>query len=222
LWSPQRLPDGFDVHPELIPCRSPQSLRFQRVGSPIDGSFAENMAGRRHGSPPFVSRGRDGMRMREYEYTRHGRGIQRNVRRFQLIDPRVNVEEECFGEVAQASQLNGMPREARMERNFNSGHSGFVRYINRRYNDDAGISDDNSRNFSYRIERGPSRPMRFRPDTGEEQPHRQQTLRGDHCVRNRMEDSPRRIRGLDGQEGSSYDVDETQGGSSSALKRRRF
>lgn len=227
IWSPRRLPDGFDVHPELISCRSSQPLRFHRAGSPIeDGSLPKNMYERRHCSPPFVSRERDGMKgvcnnFQEYGYPKQGRrNTQRNVRRFHLIDPQVNADEEYFEVSHMEDQLKRMARDDKMhdQRNFSSGHHRFVHSINHRYNDD-GV-DDNARNFSYCIEQGPSRPVRFRPEA--EEPPQRETLRGEHRVGNRMVDTSRRIRGLQEQE-DTYEVNETPGlHVSSALKRKRF
>ncbi|XP_042512276.1 uncharacterized protein LOC122087268 isoform X2 [Macadamia integrifolia] len=172
-WSsPRRSPDGFGGHLAMTRHRSPLVYRMDRIRSPHQhpGNFADDMVGRRHGSPLYMPRP-DEMReigsSREHDYPRpfisnrspSGRVLPRNNRRFDMIDPRERTEtEEYFGGPMQSSRFHELGSEGSVDerRKCNERH-GPVRSFRPPYN---GTDVENIR---FHFEDGP-RPYRFCPE----------------------------------------------------------
>uniref|UniRef100_A0A1D1Z8U1 Putative transcription factor bHLH056 n=2 Tax=Anthurium amnicola TaxID=1678845 RepID=A0A1D1Z8U1_9ARAE len=221
LWSPsRRSPDVFDGHPDLMRCRSPD-LRVERVRSPGERAcFQENMLGRRHISPHMPQlhgEMNDVSLMRGHDLPKPGRHPQGNLRRFDLIDHRVNSDN--FGHL-QPGQFRGLEADdvyAEERRNSDEGH-GLARPFRQHYIVGDGVNSDGS--FHHRVEDISPRPIRLCQDVDGEFPGRGVSRGGG--IRNRLGNMHRRLRGVDEQE-DNYRHDNGQGWHGDVrLKRRRF
>ncbi|KAJ4971381.1 hypothetical protein NE237_004480 [Protea cynaroides] len=172
-WSsPRRSPDGFDGRPAMTRRRSPPVYRMDRMRIPHHRPcFADDMSGRRHGSPPYMSRVPDEMRdmgsSREQDHPRafipnrslSGRVLPRNNRRFDMIDPRQRTEtDEYFGGPMHSSRFHELGNEGGVdERRKCNERRGPVRSFRPPYN------GTDVENFRFHFEDGP-RPYRFCPE----------------------------------------------------------
>ncbi|KAF9590883.1 hypothetical protein IFM89_000139 [Coptis chinensis] len=172
-WSsPRRSPDGFG-RPELIRRRSPPFYRVKRIRSPHQRScFAEDITGRRHGSPPCISRISNGMRemgaSREHDNPRSfistrspsGRVLPRGTRRFNIIDPRERIEnDEYFAGHMHSDRFHEIRDDGAAEGRRMSGDR---RRSYRPHYDSADVEK-----FHFHFEGGP-RPYRFSPEADQE------------------------------------------------------
>ncbi|XP_042506685.1 uncharacterized protein LOC122083075 isoform X2 [Macadamia integrifolia] len=179
-WSsPRRSPDGFDGHPAMTRRRSPPVYRMDRMRSPHQRPcFADDIVGRRHGSPPYMSRLPNEIRemgsSRENEHPRpfisnrspsargRGRGLPRNNRRFDMIDPRERIEaDEYFGGPMRSGRFHELGGEGVDERRKCNERRGPIRSFRPPYN------DNHVENFRFHFEDGP-RPNQPCPEADTE------------------------------------------------------
>ncbi|KAJ4969901.1 hypothetical protein NE237_003000 [Protea cynaroides] len=210
-WSsPRRSPDGFDGHPTMSHRRSPPVYRMDRMRSPHQRPcFADDMVGRRHGSPPYISRVPDEMRemgsSREPDHPRafipnrspSGRILPRNNRRFDMIDPRVRTEtDEYFGGPMHSSRFHELGNEGGVdERRKCNERRRPVHSFRPPYN------GPDVENFRFHFEDGP-RPYRFCPEADADF-HERGSLRErefDSRFKSRPGNAHRRTRTIEEQE----------------------
>ncbi|XP_039128838.1 uncharacterized protein LOC120264976 [Dioscorea cayenensis subsp. rotundata] len=160
-WSPpRRSPNIYEGHPELGHIRSPPILTHDRMRSPRQRPyFPEDVIVRRPGSPQsFMTRMSDDGReihLRRNDCMRPDRVLERNMQRFDTIDPRETTEEEYLEHLHynQFCELSGGDERVDVRR-ICEERRGFVRPIRQRFN----ASEDEGD--------GPP-PFRFRPEAME-------------------------------------------------------
>ncbi|XP_043699451.1 uncharacterized protein LOC122650188 isoform X2 [Telopea speciosissima] len=209
-WSsPRRSPDGFDGHPAMTRRRSPPVYRMDRMRSPHQRPcFANDMVGRRHGSPPYMPRLPNEMRemgsSREHEHPRpfisnrspSGRVLPRNNRRFDMIDPRERTEnDEYFGGPMRSNRFHELGGEGVDERRKCNERRGPIRSFRPPYN------GTHVENFRFHFEDGP-RPNQLCPEADTEF-HERGNFRGrefDRRLKFRPGNMHRRTRSIEEQE----------------------
>ncbi|KAH7677964.1 hypothetical protein IHE45_07G118300 [Dioscorea alata] len=151
-WSPpRRSPNIYEGHPELGHIRSPPILTHDRMRSPRQRPcFPEDVIVRRPGSPQsFMTRMSDDAReihLRRNDCMRPERVLERNMQRFDMIDPRETTEEEYLEHL----HYNHFCEERR-----------FVRPIRQRFN----ASEDEGSLHNHAGDGPPT--FRFRPEAME-------------------------------------------------------
>ncbi|KAJ0979402.1 hypothetical protein J5N97_014876 [Dioscorea zingiberensis] len=198
-WSPsRRSPNIFDGHPELAHCRSPPIITHDRMRSPRQRPFyREDVMVRRPGSPQqFITRMPEDVRelhLRRNDLMRSGRVGERNMTRFDMIDPRDAAEEEYF-EHLRYNELCELADERVDSRRICDERRGFVRPIRQRFSagEDEGLHSH--------VEDGPPRPFRVRSDAMEAYPDRGGSRDFNGHMRNRVGNVHDRLRGLEERE----------------------
>lgn len=224
-WSPSRRPqDGFSGPRELVRCRSPPIMRVNRMQPPLENSsFPEEIMFRGRGSPPhYISRLPNGMAdrspSREHDFPpRLMRGLNRNMRRFNAIDP---AEEEFIprGDIREFGVDNEFVDGRRLDE-----RRGHVRSFRQRC-----IAGDNeNESFRFHAEDGPPRALRLRHDANEGFPEGNGPRDFDVRFRNRLGNTSGRRRSIVEEQEENYRHHAEQEWRDSAFsdarpKRRRF
>jgi len=202
-WSPpRRTSDGFSIGH----CRSPPIMRINRMQSPHKRPcFAEEVIVRRQDCSPYIARLPNDMvdvaPSREHEFPRLVRGPNRNMRRFNMIDPREMMEEEYFCPPLVRSQI----REFDVDDEFVEDRRcderrGPIRPFRQRY-----VAGDNEgESFRFHGEDGPLRGLRSHPDTSEGFPEDGGPRDFDAQFRNRLGNPSGRLRGIAQEQQENY------------------
>ncbi|XP_058098971.1 uncharacterized protein LOC131243552 [Magnolia sinica] len=200
----RRSPAGFDGRAELMHGRPPQIFRVERMRPPHGHPcFPENVMGRRHGSPPFMSRLsndiRDAGPPREHERrllirrSPSGRVTRRSTRRLEMIDPRERMEGDEFFVASHSGRGHELADDECVDerRKCNEGR-GLVRPFR-----PCDIGAD-AEAFAYHAENG-SRPGRICPEDDAEFRDRAVSRDFDRHIKFRL-GNPRRPRSIEEQE----------------------
>ncbi|KAL5716869.1 hypothetical protein ACHQM5_009980 [Ranunculus cassubicifolius] len=204
-WSSprRRSPDSFG-RGELVHRRSPPFFRVRRLRSPRQRPvFSDDIDGRRHGSPPYLSRLANDIRdSRDPDHARSfipnrspsGRVLARGTRRFDMVDPRERIENDDY--------FAGPMQSDRFHENGGDGGSEGRRVCGDRRRSFRPTYDTNeAEKFHFHVE-GASRPYRFSPEP-ETEFHEGGNLRDrefERRVKNRQGNTPRRTRSVEEQE----------------------
>lgn len=167
-WSPpRRSPNMYEGHPELGHIRSPSLLTHDRMRSPRQRPcFPEDVIVRRPESPQsFMTRMSDDARelhLRRNDCMRPDRVLERNMQRFDMIDPRETTEEEYLENLhySQFCELAGGDERVDVRRVCEE-RRGFVRPIRQRFN----ASEDEGNLHNHAGDGPPT--FRFRPEAME-------------------------------------------------------
>lgn len=201
-WSSprRRSPDTFG-RPELVHRRSPPFYRMKRMRSPHQRPiFSEDVDGRRHGSPPYMSRisndirdmsaSRDPDHQRSFVQNRSpsGRVLARGARRFDMMDPREGIENDEY--------FAGQMHSERFHEIGPDGNADGRRICpDRRRSFRPAYDADVVEKFHFHVEGGP-RSYRFSPEADAEF-HEGGNMRDrefDRRVKNRSGNTPRSTR----------------------------
>ncbi|KAM7492110.1 hypothetical protein LguiA_035031 [Lonicera macranthoides] len=233
-WSSprRRSPDGYNGIQELTrQRRSPPIYRMERIRSP-PLNFPEEMVARRRGSPPYISRPNDlqlhnNQRPIINRRSPSDRPIPRNNRRFDTsLDPQERTNSgEYFEGPMRATRFHELGEDRSGgddRRKLGDRRGGRGPSFRPSFNGGGG------ENFRFHPDGG-HRPFRFCPEGDSEFVERSSNLRErefDRRIKNRPVITPRRIRGIEEQEGDFRQggpVWQDDGfGDASRGKRRRF
>ncbi|KAJ6802485.1 uncharacterized protein M6B38_194955 [Iris pallida] len=231
-WTaPGRCPDGYTGPPELVRCRSPEMVRLDRMRSLHQRPcFQDEMVVRRRASPPYSGRQSDDVidmvpPTREHNFPRHLRGSNRNMGRFNLIDPREIAEEDYF-------ELPLPPHEFAEEEEYADDRRceerrGPIRSFRQRCA--AGDEDDGGgggENYRFHVDDGP-RTFRLCPENNEGFPEAGSPRDFNGRFRNRLGNRSGRLRDSVQEQDDNYRHHEGQGWEDAGyadvrMKRRRF
>ncbi|KAF5185068.1 transcription initiation factor TFIID subunit 1-like [Thalictrum thalictroides] len=206
-WSSprRRSPDGFG-RPDMIHRRSPPYYRMKRMRSPHQRPcYAEDIDGRRHGSPPYPRLSNEMREMGASGESDHprsfipnrspsGRILPRGTRRFEMMDPRERIEnDEYFTGSIHSDRFHEIGGDG--------GAEGRRICAERRRSFRPRYDSGEVEKFHFHVEGG-SRPYRFSPEADAEF-HERSNLRErefERRVKNRSGNAPRRARSVEEHE----------------------